>query len=285
MAVSWKARRVSRSMGGNITLFVFLGLLSAFMVLPLVFVVVNAFKPLNELFVFPPKFYVINPTLNNFRQLFQIMNGAWMPFSRYLFNTLVITLTGTVGHILLASLCAYSLSKIPFPGSGAVFQIIVLSLMFSPVVTTVPTYIIMSKIGLVDTLWAVILPALQSSLGLYLIKQFLDTLPDTLLEAARIDGAGEMRLFLRIVMPNLKPAWLTLGILSIQSLWNIVSPYTYSEELKTLPQALSQIVSAGISRSGVGSAVALLMIVVPIFCFVSAQGNIIQTMSTSGMKD
>ena len=125
------------------------------------------------------------------------------------------------------------------------FQIIVLSLMFSPVVTTVPTYIIMSKIGLVDTLWAVILPALQSSLGLYLIKQFLDTLPDTLLEAARIDGAGEMRLFLRIVMPNLKPAWLTLGILSIQSLWNIVSPYTYSEELKTLPQALSQIVSAG----------------------------------------
>ena len=122
MAVSWKARRVSRSMGGNITLFVFLGLLSAFMVLPLVFVVVNAFKPLNELFVFPPKFYVINPTLNNFRQLFQIMNGAWMPFSRYLFNTLVITLTGTVGHILLASLCAYSLSKIPFPGSGAVFQ-------------------------------------------------------------------------------------------------------------------------------------------------------------------
>ena len=280
-----RLRRGGRSRVGNAALFVVMIALSVLMIAPLVYSVINSFKPLDELFAYPPRFFVVRPTMENYSMLFKLVANMRVPFSRYLFNTLVITLTGTVGHILLASLCAYSLSKIPFPGSGAVFQIIVLSLMFSPVVTTVPTYIIMSKIGLVDTLWAVILPALQSSLGLYLIKQFLDTLPDTLLEAARIDGAGEMRLFLRIVMPNLKPAWLTLGILSIQSLWNIVSPYTYSEELKTLPQALSQIVSAGISRSGVGSAVALLMIVVPIFCFVIAQGNIIQTMSTSGMKD
>ena len=280
-----KAHRVSRSMAGNIALFTFLALLSAFMVLPLVFVVANAFKPLNELFIFPPRFYVINPTLNNFRNLFQIMNGSWMPFSRYVFNSVTVTLFGTVGHIILASLCAYSLSKIPFPGAKVVFRIIVLSLMFSPVVTTVPNYIIMAKIGLVDTLPAVILPALQSSLGLYLMKQFLDTLPDSMIEAARIDGASEFKLFFRIVMPMLKPAWLTLGILSIQGLWNIVSPYTYSEELKTLPQALSQIVAGGISRTGVGSAVALLMIIVPIVCFVVSQSNIIQTMSTSGMKD
>ena len=279
-----KAHKVNRSLGGTITLFLFLGILGIFMMVPLLFVTVNAFKPLNELFIFPPKLYVIHPTFNNFRQLFQIMNGAWMPFSRYLFNTLMITTVGTAGHIIVASLCAYSLSKLTFPGSKAIFRVIVLSLMFTPAVTTVPTYIIMAKIGLVDSLWAIILPALQSSLGLYLMKQFLDTGPDSLLEAGRIDGTNELYLFVRIVMPVIRPAWLTLSILSIQGLWNTVSPYTYSEHLKTVPQALSQIVSAGIARSGVGSAVALLIILVPIVCFVISQASIIQTMSTSGMK-
>ena len=281
-----KAKKVTRSISGNLGILLFLIILGLFMMIPFIYIVSNAFKSLEELNRFPPTFYVQNPTIRNFTELFNLLSETAMPFSRYLFNTFFLTAAGALGQIILSSLCAYSLAKIPFPGSRVVFKLIVFSLMFSPIVTQVPTYIIFARLQLLDTFQAMILPVLSSTLGLYLMKQFMEnTVPDALLEAARIDGASEFTSFLRIVMPLLKPAWMTLTILSIQTLWNNISPYTYKESLKTLPQALAQLVTGGIERMGVSAAIGLLMMIIPLACFILMQARIIDTMGSSGLKE
>lgn len=278
---------LNRSPGGNITILFFLALVGVFMALPLVYSVSSALKPLDELWMYPPRFFVHNPTFKNFRDLFDLMGDNWVPFSRYVFNTFFVSIVGTFGHVILSSLCAYALAKHNFPGRNFLFQMVVLSLMFSAVVTQVPSFLIMSKMKLINTFGAYILPAFCSSLGLYLMKQFIETsIPDSLLEAARIDGAGEGRIFWRVVMPLVKPAWLTLIIFSFQGLWNTSATVLIQrEELKTLNNALSQIVSGGIARTGTAAAAAVIMMVVPIFVFVISQGSIVETVATSGMKD
>lgn len=277
--------RVNRSRAGNILSLIFLLLLSAFMLLPMVFVVSNAFKPLDELFIYPPKLLVNKPTLDNFSSMMKLMSQSWVPFSRYLFNTVFLTVAGTILHLIFASLAAYPLARHKFMGRDLIFGAIVLSLMFSGSVTQIPSYIIITKIGLLDSHLATLLPAIQYSLGLYLIKQFMETIPDSVIEAARIDGASEWRIWAQLAMPMVKPAWLTLIILMIQQLWNMISPYTFSEELKTLPQALNQILSGGIARTGVSAAVSLIMLSVPAITFILSQSQIIETMNSSGMKD
>lgn len=277
--------RINRSRGGNIMSLLFLLVLAAFMLLPMVFVVSNAFKPLDELFIYPPKLFVNRPTLDNFSSMMKLMSQSWVPFSRYLFNTVFLTVAGTVLHLVIASLAAYPLARHKFMGRDLIFGAIVLSLMFSGSVTQIPSYIIITKVGLLDNHLATILPAIQSSLGLYLIKNFMETLPDSVIEAARIDGASEWRIWAQLAMPMVKPAWLTLIILMIQRLWNTISPYTFSEELKTLPQALNQILSGGIARTGVSAAVSLIMLSVPVITFILSQSQIIETMNSSGMKD
>lgn len=280
-------KRVTRSPGGDLAALVLLLLLGSFTALPMVYVVSSAFKPLNELFLFPPRFFVRNPTLDNFKDLAILMSESWVPISRYLLNTLIITSLGTAGHVLLASLCAFALAKHRFPGSRVIFNLIVVSLMFAPEVTAIPNYLIIARLGWLDTYRAVIVPAWQSSLGLFLMKQFMDQMiPDSLLEAARIDGANEWQVFRKVAMPTVRPAWLTLIILSFQSLWgNTGSNFIYSENLKTLPYALNQIVAGGIARAGVGAAVALLMMLVPVTVFILNQRNVVQTMGTSGLKE
>lgn len=277
--------RVNRSRAGNILSLIFLLLLSAFMLLPMVFVASNAFKPLDELFIYPPKLLVNKPTLDNFSSMMKLMSQSWVPFSRYLFNTVFLTVAGTILHLIFASLAAYPLARHKFMGRDLIFGAIVLSLMFSGSVTQIPSYIIITKIGLLDSHLATLLPAIQYSLGLYLIKQFMETIPDSVIEAARIDGASEWRIWAQLAMPMVKPAWLTLIILMIQQLWNMISPYTFSEELKTLPQALNQILSGGIARTGVSAAVSLIMLSVPAITFILSQSQIIETMNSSGMKD
>lgn len=280
-------KRVTRSSGGDFASLVLLLGLGVFMALPMVYVISSAFKPLNELFLFPPRFFVSNPTLDNFKDLAILMAESWVPFSRYLLNTLIITIFGTAGHVFLASLCAFAICKHRFPGSRAIFNMIVLSLMFAPEVTAVPNYLTISFLGWIDTYKAVIVPAWASSLGLFLMKQFMEQMvPDTLLEAARIDGASELQVFWQVAMPTVRPAWLTLIILSFQSLWgNTGSNFIYSENLKTLPHALNQIVAGGIARAGVGAAVALMMMIVPVTVFLINQRNVVQTMRTSGIKE
>lgn len=281
-----REKKVNRSLFGDLSLFLLLACFGAFMAVPLIFAINNAFKPLDEIFLFPPRMFVRNPTLSNFSDLFNLMANSWVPFSRYIFNTVFITLAGTVGHVILASAAAYPLAKHKFPGARIMFTVIVLSLMFAPQVTAIPNYMTMAWLGWIDTYWSVIIPAFAFPLGLYLMKQFMEQIPDALLEAAKIDGASEYRIFWQIVMPLVKPAWLTLMILLFQLLWGTDGGnFIYSEELKTMHYALGQIVLGGIARAGVGAAVALMMMTVPIVLFVISQGSIIQTMASSGMKD
>lgn len=279
-------RKMSRFIGGNLFMLMFLCFFAAFMILPMVFTVSNAFKPMDEIFLFPPRLLVRHPTLDNFKDLFIIMSDSWVPFTRYLSNTLFITVIGTTGHIAFASMAAYALEKFKFPGRNIIFASIVLSLMFAREVTAIPSYLIVSKLGWIDTLTAIIVPAIQGSLGLYLMKQFMVTVPDQLLEYARVEGANEWSILWKIVMPVVKPAWLTLMIFLIRDLWNATGgTYIFSEQLKTLPVALSQLAGGSIARTGVASAVTLIMIIVPVLTFVVTQSNVIETMSTSGIKE
>ena len=213
-------RQANRSVAGNIAVFLVLLLFGIFFLLPIVYAVVTAFKPMNEIFVFPPRMYVLKPTWNNFVSLSYIMEDFWVPLSRYLFNSIFITLAATAGHILLASMAAYPMAKHSFYGQKTLSRIIVISLLFTTSVMYVPQYVVLAASHMINTYWAAILPALQGSLGLYLMMNFMNKIPDEMLEAARIDGARELRVFWSVVMPNVKPAWLTLLIFSFQSLWN-----------------------------------------------------------------
>ncbi len=280
-----KKKRMSRSLGGDIALFLMLLFFGLFSAYPLVYSINAAFKPLNELFIFPPRLFVQNPTTDNFTDLAMLMQDSWVPFSRYFFNTIFITLMGTIGHVIIASMAAYPLAKHRFPGSKVIFGLVVYSLMFAAQVTATPKYIIFSVLGLVDTQWAIIIPAFAYSLGLYLMKQFMDDIPMELIESAKIDGANEFQIYWRIVMPLVKPAWLTLIILLFQQLWNNDGgTFIYSEQLKPLSYSLHQIVAGGVARTGSASAVILIMMIVPITVFVLSQSQIIETMAHSGMK-
>ncbi len=278
---------LNRSAGGDTGITIVLTLLGLFMFLPMYYVVIQSLKPLDELFMFPPRFYVINPTFDNFKDLVTLMGDSWVPFSRYIFNTVFITVCGTAGNLIIASMAAYALAKLRFPGRNAIFQIIVMSLMFHSTVNQVTHFIILSSFGWVDTYLSVIVPSLAGTMGLYLMKQFMESsVPDTVLESARLDGASEFRTFLIIAMPMVKPAWLTLIIESFKGLWNMgASVYIHSEELKTFNYAIQQIITGGIARSGAGAAATVIMMIVPISVFVLNQSKIIETMGSSGMKD
>lgn len=272
---------------GDVTIFLFLLVGAAFMLLPLVYTIANALKPMEELWEFPPKFWVRRPTMQNFTDLMSVMQNSLVPLSKYLYNTLFITIVGTGGHLILASMCAYAFTKRTFRGRDLMFTLVVFSLMFNGTVTSIPNFMIVSWLNLLDTQWALIIPAFGYSLGLYLMKQFMEQIPDVLLEAAEIDGAGEWRKFWNIVMPNVRSAWLTLIVFSVQGLWNISSTnFIYSEELKPLGVAFQQAVASGaISRAGVGAAVAVVMMLLPIAVFVITQSRIIETMTASGIKE
>lgn len=281
-----KRRKPNRSRLGDISIYAFLLLVAVAMVFPLVFAISSALKPLDELFLFPPKLFAQNPTLDNFQDLFVTMGKSWVTFSRYIFNTVFITAVGTIGHLIIASMGAYVLAKFDFPGGKLFFNIVVLALMFSGYVTAIPNYLIISKLGWIDTYWAIVIPAFAAPMGLFLMKQFMEGLPISLIEAAMIDGAGQWRIFMRIVMPNVKPAWLTLMIFSVQSLWNNkAATFIYSEEKKTLVYALQQIQSGGIARTGQAAAVTVFVMIVPITIFILSQSQILETMASSGLKE
>ena len=278
---------LNRSVGGDVGITIILTIFGIFMFLPMYYTIIQALKPLNELFYFPPRFYVVNPTLSNFSDLFNLMSDSWVPFSRYIFNTVLISVGGTFGNLVLASICAYALAKIDFPGAKGFFWIIQKSLMFTATVTGIVNFITLSMIGWIDTYLAVIVPAWCSTLGLYLMKQFMESNVSTeVLESARLDGASELRTFWSIAMPMVKPGWLTLIVYTFQGLWNSgQSSFIYSEQLKTLNYAISQITAGGVARAGATAASTVVMMLVPILVFVVSQSNIIETMGSSGMKD
>ncbi|MCR5500510.1 MAG: carbohydrate ABC transporter permease [Acetatifactor sp.] len=279
-------RKPNRSVGGDIGVYIFLLLVGIAMVFPLVFAVNMSLKPLDELFMFPPKVFARNPTLDNFADLFVNMSKSTVAFSRYVFNTVFITAVGTAGHLLIASMGAFVLAKYQFPGNQTFFKMVTTAMMFTGYVTQIPNYIIISKLGWVDTFWACIIPAFAFPMGFFLMKQFMEGLPSTLIEAAKIDGASEWKVFTKIVMPNVKPAWLTMIIYSVQALWNNQqATFIFSEEKKTLVYALNQIMGGGIARTGQAQAVLIIVIAVPITIFMFTESQILETMASSGLKD
>lgn len=280
-------RTINRSKTGTMGLFLVIVIFAIVMALPLILVLGNSLKPINELWEFPPRLIPREPTLKNYSDMFTIMSSSLVPFTRYIFNTVFITVIGTAGNIIFSSMCAFQLAKMKFPGRNIIFKIIVLTLMFNATVTAIPNYLVMSGLGWIDTYKSLIIPVFGSTLGLYLMKQFMEqNVPDALIEAARIDGASMWQIFWNIVMPCVKPGWLTLILLSVQSLWNMGSvSYIFSDELKTLGYALGQITAAGVARAGVGAAVTVVMMSVPVIIFITCQSNILETMSSSGIKE
>ena len=279
-------RHPNRSIAGDICIYLILFLFAVAMVFPLVYLVGSSLKPLDELFRFPPPVWPSHPTMDNFSDLFVTMGQSWVPFSRYLVNTVFITVVGTFGHLVVAGMAAFVLAKYEFPGGRMFFAVVTTCLMFSGYVTGIPNYLIMSRLGIIDTYWALILPAFAAPMGMFLMKQTMEGLPTALIEAATIDGASRFRVFWSIVMPNVKPAWLTMIIFSVQSLWNnSAATIIYSEAKKTLVYALSQIQAGGVARTGQMAAANVIVIAVPILIFVLSQSQVLETMASSGIKE
>lgn len=279
-------KRFTRSKGGNFCYTLFLILFGLFSVLPMYYCIITSFKPLDELLVFPPRFYVISPTVASYLTLPSLLDNLAVPLSRYAFNSVFVSVVTTFLHVLVGSAAAYVLAKTNIKGKKVIFTIIQMSLLYNAYTLEIPRYLIYANLGMIDTYWAYILPMIPSSMGVFLMKQFMDSnVPDALIEAAKIDGAGSFRTFWQIAMPNVKPAWLTLTLFSFRDLWAIQPGGTiFSEELKTLPFAASTIAQSGIARQGCAMAVTVIMMIPPILVYLVTQRSVTQTMSSSGIK-
>lgn len=280
-------KRFTRSRIGNFFYFFFLAAAGAFIILPLVYSVITSFKPLDELLAFPPKFYVVRPTLKNYTALPELLSNLEVPLSRYVFNTVFVTFGITFLQVATAAMAAFVLCQVKHRLMYVYYLVIQFALLYNGTTLAVPQYLIISKLGIIDTFWAYLLPPLASTMGVFLIKQFMDaSIPVSLVEAARIDGAGAGRMFWQIIVPLSKPALLTWTLFSFQSAWATGSTNTvFSESLKTLPSVMGSVVSSGLARSGSAMAVTVIMMIPPILVYIITQSNVLETMGTAGLKD
>lgn len=279
-------RQAGRKIGGTIAIFSVLLVVGAFMLFPIYLTVVMSVKPVEELFIFPPKLYAMRPTLDNFSDMFDALNSNRVPFSRYVFNSVAVTVSVTVLQCIFCSMAAFVLAKCRFPGSKFINGVIVVSLLYQSNVIYIMQYIVMAKLGLIDNPLALILPSIASPMGLFLMRQSISQIPDSMIEAAKVDGAGLFRICWQIVMPNQKPALMTLIIFAFQAAWNIQGgSLVFQEQYKTLPTVVMQAASSGLARAGVAMAAAVFMLVPPIVVFTLAQRQVIETMAHSGIKE
>ncbi len=277
---------INRSAFGNIGIAMILILVAAFMLLPFIYSILQSLKPMEEIFAYPPKFYVKNPTLSNYKQIWLLADTLWIPFSRYIFNSVFVTVVGIIISFSVGVLAAFPLAKYDFPGNRLISQLITMALLFTGPVTALPQYIIVAKLGMIDTYWAFILPVAAAPLNLFLMKNFMVQISDSMIEAATIDGAGMMASFWKICLPLVRPAILTAIILSFQTLWNSTGGnYVFSEEMKTLPTMLTQISTSGIARTGVSAATSVIMLIPALVVFVLLQSKVVETMAYSGIKE
>lgn len=281
-------KRFTRSRAGNVVYFSFLFLMGLFSMLPLVYCICTAFKPLDELLIFPPRFFVSRPTLTNFTVLPTLLEKMRIPFSRYMFNSIFISIVSTFLNIFVSSMAAFTLSKSKLKFRNAFFWIVQFSLLYNGTTLGVPQYLIFSKLGIIDTYWVYILPAIPSSMGAFLIKQYVDSgVPDTIMEAARIDGANVFVIYWRIIMPMIKPAWMTQLLFSFQGIWSITptAGTVFSENLKTLPYVMGSVSAGGTARSGAAMACTVLLMLPPILVYFVSQSNVMETMGSAGIKE
>ncbi|MBD5104234.1 MAG: carbohydrate ABC transporter permease [Ruminococcaceae bacterium] len=283
---SKKRKQIGKSRAGDIAIFIMLMLVGVFMLFPIYLSVIQSIKPSQELFLFPPKMYAIAPTGQNFIDLLNTASNMWVPFSRYIFNSVFVAVVVTICQLLFSSSAAYVLAKGRFPGQKALNKIIELALLFTSSVMFIMQYMVMAVMGLIDTYLAITLPYIATPMGLFLMRQFMGQIPEAIIEAAKLDGAGHMRTCWQVVIPNVKPAIMTLMIFAFQGAWQVTGySFIYSEELKPLPTVMSQISSAGISRAGVAAAAVVITMIPPIAVFLFCQSNVMETMAQSGMKD
>lgn len=278
----------------QIKFYVILVPLAIIMLLPIIFIFSNAFKPPDELFAFPPRFLVVNPTLKNFTDLFSKLTNSGIPVSRYLFNSIVITLVTLVASILVSSTAAYALSKKRFKLKKTLFAINNIALMFVPIAVTIPRFLVIEQFNLLDTFWVHILPVLAMPVGLFLLKQFIDGIPDEVIEAAQIDGASDWWIYWRIILPMIRPALATIAILTFQAAWNnaeISTLYVTNESLRTLAFYLGTLTSTAttpgantVAGQGIAAAAALIMFLPNLVIFIFLQSQVMSTMSHSGLK-
>lgn len=276
---------------GWVALYLFMSLLVAFMALPLVYIVNSAFKPLDELFIFPPKFLVENPTLQNFTALFSTLGGTSVPFIRNVINSVIQTTGIVVLTCAVSALGAYGMVIYHPPGSKFLNELVISALMFSAHVTQIPRYLVVNELGMVNTFWALILPSVASAYNFFLMRQFLVSYPKELIEAGRVEGASEIRIFIKLVLPAMKPVLSTLVVLSFVANWNDFFSaliYTSDEAMRTLPLALQTISggsgAAAIGNAGATSAATMLMTVPTVILFAFSQRNVMETMTYSGIK-
>ncbi len=259
-----------------------------FMGLPIVYILLTSLKPTDELFLFPPRFFVQNPTLRNYKELFST-SGLGSPMTTYLINSIIVTSSVVVLSVLFSSMAGYILSKKHFKGKNFIFEVNKISLMFVSVAVMIPRFLVVSKIGIVDTMFAHILPLIAIPVGLFLIKQFVDQIPDELVEAAKIDGAGDFFIYLKIILPLIKPALATVAILAFQTAWNNIETsklFVNTESKQTLAYYMSTLVNSSNSVAGAGwSAAATTIMFLPnLIIFIILQNKVMSTMAHSGIK-
>lgn len=281
-----QTKKYTRSKAGNVFYVIVLTAFGLFSVLPLVYSIVTSFKPLDELMIFPPKFFVSRPTIQNYTALPGLLSNLRVPLSRYIFNSVFVSVVTTVFYVMFATMAAFTISKGNIRGKKVIFTVVQYALLFNAFTLAVPQYLIFTQLNVIDSYWAYILPHLASSMGVFLMKQYMEgSVPDALLEAARIDGAGPFRIFFQIVFPMVKPCVMTLTLFGFREVWASVPNGTiFNETLKTLPTIMTQITAGGIARSGSAMAVTVIMMIPPIAVYMVSQSNVLESMNSAGIK-
>jgi ABC-type glycerol-3-phosphate transport system permease component len=260
------------------------------MLLPIVYLFNHAMKPFSELFLYPPTFIARHPTLQNFVDLIVVTQSSVVPMTRYLFNSIVASVLVVITSCFFSVLCAYPLSKHKFPGKNMIFSGIIISLMFAPEMVGIPRYFVISQLGIINTYWGHVLPLVAMPVGVFLVKQFIDQIPNELLEASKVEGAKEFMIFTRIVVPLCMPAVATTAILSFQIAWSTDETSAFfmeSETMKTLPffiNTMTNQLANNVANQGAAAAAALLLFIPNFIIFLLMQRKVISTMMHSGIK-
>ena len=281
-----QSKRFTRSKAGNVVYVTFLVLFGLFSMLPLIYCVATSLKPLDELMIFPPRFFVRRVTWQYYMVLPSLLSNLKVPLSKHIFNSVFVSAVTTFLYVVCSTMAAFSLSKSDIKGRKVMFIIVQFALLFNTYTLAIPQYLIYSYLGIVDTYLVYILPMLAGTMGVFLMKQYMESsIPDALLEAAKIDGAGPFRIFWQIVLPMVKPCIMTLTLFGFRDVWSAVPNGTiFSETLKTLPMIMSQITAGGIARSGSAMAVTVIMMIPPIAVYMVSQSNVLESMNSAGIK-
>lgn len=286
--IKWRKSKKKNITLGWISVYTVMIVLLIFMAIPLVMIYVTSFKPIEELLIFPPRIYVVRPTFSNYSNLFTLLGEGDIPASRFLFNSILVTSASVYGTIWVSCMGAYAIEKVRMPGHKIIFRFVVWGLMFSPIAAQIPNYLMIQRMGIYNTYWALILPGIVIPMHLFLIKQFTSQVPDSIIESARIDGCSEFSVLSKIMMPMLRPAWTTVLVFGFFNSWNGTNNaifYVNEQAMKTFPYFLTSIGGmSGLARLGEGMAAAAFMITPTILVYLIMQKKVIDTMAYAGIK-